>query len=183
MMQLMRRRSVLVAALVVVAAACSGSNPASSAPSPSRPPSPTPSATSSAPAALVVGGDRPVTAHLPPAYDASRPAPLLLLLHGYSSRGEAVDGYFGMRAAADAHGFVYATPDGTLDGQGNRFWNATDACCNFDRSGVDDVAFLSGIISEIQAKVRNGSRSSGTRTAASWRIAWRAIGPPSSRRS
>jgi polyhydroxybutyrate depolymerase len=92
-----------------------------------------------------------VTVHLPASYDASRPAPLLLLLHGYSSRGEEVDGYFGMGAAADEHGFVYATPDGTLDGQGNPFWNATDACCNFDRSAVDDVAYLSGVIAEIQS--------------------------------
>ena len=35
----------------------------------------------------------------------------------------------------------------------NRFWNATDACCNFDKAGVDDVAYLTGIIDEIRAKL------------------------------
>ena len=35
----------------------------------------------------------------------------------------------------------------------NRFWNATDACCNFDKAGVDDVAYLTGVIAEIQAKL------------------------------
>ena len=143
---------MLVAALVVaVAAGCSGSVSSSPAQSSSRP-SPTPSAAVRA-ADLVVGGERPVTLHVPVSYDPSRPAPLLLLLHGYSSRGAEVDGYVGMKAAADAHGYVYATPEGTLDRQGNRFWNATDACCNFDRTGVDDVAYLSGLIAEIQAKL------------------------------
>ena len=37
-------------------------------------------------------------------------------------------------------------PDGTMDAIGNRFWNATDACCNFDGLPVDDVAFLRGLM-------------------------------------
>jgi polyhydroxybutyrate depolymerase len=94
-----------------------------------------------------------VTVHVPASYVASGPAPLLLLLHGYSSRGAEIDGYFGLAAAADERGFVTATPEGRIDDQGNRFWNATDACCNFDRSDVDDVAYLSGVIAEIQAKL------------------------------
>jgi polyhydroxybutyrate depolymerase len=88
---------------------------------------------------------------VPASYDASQPAPLLLLLHGYSSRGAEIDGYLGLRAAADEHGFVTASPDGTVDDQGNQFWNATDACCNFDGSDVDDVGYVSGVIAEIQA--------------------------------
>jgi polyhydroxybutyrate depolymerase len=112
-----------------------------------------PTTAASARAELTVGGDRPVTVHVPASYDPSRPAPLLIFLHGYSSRGEQLDGYFGLRTAADQHGFVYATPDGTTDDQGNKFWNATDACCNFDQRGVDDVAYLSSVIAEIQGKL------------------------------
>ncbi len=56
-------------------------------------------------------------------------------------------------AAAPQGGFVYATPDGTIDGDGNRFWNATDACCNFDRRTVDDVAYLSSVIADIQGQL------------------------------
>ncbi len=90
---------------------------------------------------------------MPASYDAGRPAPLLLLLHGYSSSAEEVDAYFNLAAAADQAGFVYATPEGTTDSNGNRFWNATDACCNFDRASVDDVAYLSGVIADIQGKL------------------------------
>ncbi len=104
-------------------------------------------------AELVVGGDRPVTVHVPASYDASRPAPLVILLHGYTGSGQGTDGYFQLAPAADARGFVYAYPDGTIDSDGERFWNATNACCNFDKSGVDDVAYLAGVVAEIQAKL------------------------------
>ena len=115
----------------------------------------TPSAAASSsaaisPAALVVGGDRPVTVHVPASYDASKPAPLLILLHGYQGSGNEIDVYFGLAAAVQQQGFVYAAPDGTTDSNGNRFWNATDACCNFDGSSVDDVAYLSRVIVDIQ---------------------------------
>jgi polyhydroxybutyrate depolymerase len=108
------------------------------------------SAAASSSAELVVGGDRPVAIHVPASYDASRPAPLLLLLHGFGASGEWIDEYFHLEDAAHQQGFVYATPDGTLDTDGNRFWNATDACCNFNRGSVDDVAYLSGLIADIQ---------------------------------
>ena len=135
-----------MAIAVVIVAACSGPTSTTTA-------SVLPSAAASSSAALIVGGARPVDVHVPASYDPSRPAPLLLLLHGYSASGKEIDAYFDLAAAAERQGFVYATPDGTRDSQGNRFWNATDACCNFDRSTVDDVAYLSSVITEIQGKV------------------------------
>lgn len=91
-----------------------------------------------------------MTVHIPASYGPSHPVPLLILLHGYSGDGASIDDYFGMAAAAEQHGFVYATPEGTRDGDGNRFWNATDACCDFDHRDVDDVAYLAGVVEEIQ---------------------------------
>ena len=54
-------------------------------------------------------------------------------------------------AEADTAGFLLATPNGTRDRLGNRFWNATDACCDWFRTGVDDVAYLDAVIDEIAA--------------------------------
>jgi polyhydroxybutyrate depolymerase len=138
----------------LIAAACAGAA-SSSVPSltPASPSSSTPSETATALAELVVGGDRPVTVHLPASYDAVRPAPLVILLHGYGSSGLGTDAYFRLARAADARGYVYAYPDGTIDSNYNRFWNATDACCNFDKADVDDVAYLAGVVAEIQAKL------------------------------
>lgn len=102
---------------------------------------------------FVAGGDRPVTVEVPGAYDPATPTPLLLLLHGYTATGTLQNAYFQMSAVADARGLIYAHPDGTTDPQGDQFWNATDACCDFFSSDVDDVGYLMGLVDEISSKV------------------------------
>jgi polyhydroxybutyrate depolymerase len=102
--------------------------------------------------AMPIGGDRPVTVHVPPGYAQGTPTPLVILLHGYSASGAIEDLYLGLTAESDKRGFLYAHPDGTIDGQGEHFWNATDACCNFNGSTVDDSGYLSSLITEIAAK-------------------------------
>jgi polyhydroxybutyrate depolymerase len=148
----MRRFGVACGVLVVVAvvsalsAACSGgsSGPPSS-------PSGGPSAQdSTGVAGAVVGGARPVTVHVPPGYREGSPAPLLVLLHGYSSNPVAVDGYFFLQSELDRRGFLYVVPEGTQNSDNNRFWNGTDACCDIDRKDVDDSGYLAGVIRQIQ---------------------------------
>jgi len=99
---------------------------------------------------VYVGGDRPVAVIVPPGYDPGRPAPLLVLLHGYGSSGRDHDLYFHVGELAAQRGYLYVHPDGTADDGGNRFWNATDACCDFGHKGVDDAGYLAGVITEIQ---------------------------------
>jgi polyhydroxybutyrate depolymerase len=43
-------------------------------------------------------------------------------------------------------------PNGTVDSTGSHFWNATDACCNLYGSTVDDSSYLSGVITQIEAR-------------------------------
>ena len=97
------------------------------------------------------GGARPVTVRVPEGYDASHPAPLVMMLHGYGSAGLLTDFYWPMSHIADAKGFFYVTPNGLFDKDDKRYWNATDACCDFANSGVDDVAYLTGLVAEIQS--------------------------------
>jgi polyhydroxybutyrate depolymerase len=97
-------------------------------------------------------GDRPYELKVPAGYDGQRPVPLVVLLHGYTSNGATQAAYFGMTAEADRAGFLLAYPDGTRDRLGNRFWNATDACCDFFHSGVDDVAYLDAVIADVAAR-------------------------------
>jgi polyhydroxybutyrate depolymerase len=110
------------------------------------------SGTPSASTNLIVGGDRPVTVHVPATYDPRVAAPLLIGLHGYTSSGSELDAYLGLADAAEADGILTAYPDGTTDRGGQAFWNATDACCDFQGSGVDDSAYLATVIAEIQAE-------------------------------
>jgi polyhydroxybutyrate depolymerase len=141
-------RSPLVVVALVVAGACSGS---SGTPSVSSAASSS-SAPSAALAEFVAGGDRPVTVHVPLGADPAG-APLLLVLHGYSSNGAEVTRWLRLGGAADRRGVVWAYPDGSRNDRGDRFWNATDACCGFG-ADVDDVAYLAGLIDEISARTR-----------------------------
>jgi polyhydroxybutyrate depolymerase len=101
---------------------------------------------------------RPYNFRVPTGYDPSLPTPLVILLHGYSANGAGQEGYFKLGPVADSERFLYAFPDGTIDPLGNRFWNATDSCCNFYASPVDDVAYLGAIIDDVSAKYNVDSK-------------------------
>jgi polyhydroxybutyrate depolymerase len=100
-----------------------------------------------------VGGiERPVDVFVPGGAAADSPMPLLILLHGFTASGDAVEATFAMRAVAAERGFLYAAPDGTLDGEGRRFWNASAACCNDDGFPIDDSAYLRRVVDDIAAR-------------------------------
>ena len=100
-----------------------------------------------------LGGDRPADLYLPPSYVEGEPAPLLVLLHGYGASNAMQEAYFKLAPAVARLGFLYIIPNGTFDSAGQRFWNATDACCNFHGSDVDDIAYLMGLIQEVERTV------------------------------
>lgn len=99
-----------------------------------------------------LGGDRPVTPVVPSSYRPDTPVALLVLLHGHGASGLVQSLYFGLPALAEARGFILLAPDGTVGSDGARFWNATDACCDFDQTGVDDVAYLGNLVAEAQQR-------------------------------
>lgn len=98
-----------------------------------------------------IGGNRPVVVHVPPGYVAGVAAPLVIMLHGYSATAAIEESYLKFTAQSDARGFLYATPEGLIDTAGKHYWNATDACCDFNASMVDDSTYLSNLIKQIEA--------------------------------
>ncbi len=100
----------------------------------------------------VFGGDRPATLNVPPDYDPAEPAPLLVVLAGYANDPAYAVGYLRFEMVHMTDGVFWIQPAGLEDPDGNHFWNATDACCDLFDDGVDDVAYLSGLIEEIQAE-------------------------------
>jgi len=96
-------------------------------------------------------GGRPVLLYVPPGTPAGAPAPLVVVLHGYTAEAAGAVEFFGLRPLAGQRGFLIAAPQGTTDPEGKRFWNASDACCNFHGSDVDDSAHLSRVISAVTA--------------------------------
>ena len=91
------------------------------------------------------GRRRTYTLHVPPSYDGSRPLPLVVAFHG--ARG--VRGFgerVGLDAAADRHGYVIASPEGT-DGGG--FALGCGSCTVADRAGADDVRFFRTLVAQV----------------------------------
>jgi polyhydroxybutyrate depolymerase len=100
----------------------------------------------------VYGGDRPLQLfRVPSTYDKSKPAPLVMVLHGYGAGGIVQAAYFMLADIADEMGFFLIAPDGTIDSQGHRFWNATDTCCDLEGKHPDDVGYLMGLLKDISA--------------------------------
>ncbi len=111
-----------------------------------------PTSTTSTDESTVAGdptADRPYDVFVPSGYDPSTPMPLLLLLHGYTASGDTQEAYFNFEPLAESRGFLYVHPDGTVDPNGQRFWNATDACCAFGGEPPDDAAYLLAIIEQV----------------------------------
>lgn len=108
--------------------------------------------TDAAAAGAAATADRPYKVFVPSSYTESTPMPLVVLLHGYSASGDIQEAFFKLEPLAEERGFLTVHPDGLVDERGNRFWNATNACCGFGANAADDVAYLSAIVEEISAE-------------------------------
>ncbi|MEM6672541.1 MAG: alpha/beta fold hydrolase [Planctomycetota bacterium] len=98
-------------------------------------------------------GRGPVTVFVPSSYDREVPMPLVVALHGYSASSTWMENFLQLTPVAESVGFLYARADGTVDGSNNRFWNATDACCDFFDAMPDDSRYLRALIEEIAARL------------------------------
>lgn len=100
----------------------------------------------------VDGGRGPVIVQVPASYDPAVPMPLVLLLHPFGSNSAQIQAYLNIGPLAEQFGFCYLAPNGTTNNQGQRFWNATGACCDFFNSNVDDSSYLRDLVD--QAKLQ-----------------------------
>lgn len=94
---------------------------------------------------------RPYELKIPKGDDGTA-LPLLILAHGYGVNGIGQDFLFPFSKQVDEQRFLYVEAHGTQDRSGRRFWNATEACCNFEGLPVDDVAFFRGLVDDVKAQ-------------------------------
>lgn len=87
---------------------------------------------------------------IPSSYSKETSLPLVVLLHGYGATGAMQESYMKFESVAETNKFILVYPDGTLDSSGRRFWNATDACCDF-LSAVADEAYLLSVLKEMES--------------------------------
>ena len=78
--------------------------------------------------------------------------PLLIFLHGLGASGKTAFEVLHLAAFGARERVFVVAPDGSVDRQRRQFWNAGDACCNFDRRDVDDVARLRQLIDAWRAR-------------------------------
>ncbi len=95
------------------------------------------------------GGDRPVELQVPAALDDGASYPLVVALHGYSITGYIQQAYLGLRGLTETGRAFVIAPTGYYDSRDKPYWNADEACCDYDRAGPDDVGFLATLIDDI----------------------------------
>ncbi len=80
-------------------------------------------------------------------FDAPRSnAPMVMVLHGYGSNPKIAADRLELAAVAKTMGMHIVVPEGTPDQAGMLIWNAGPACCDFDRTGIDDVRALRDVL-------------------------------------
>ena len=77
--------------------------------------------------------------------------PLIVSLHGYWGNSAYHITYVPLHERVNSDGFALLLPNGTFDGEGNRFWNPTDRCCGSGKTGEDDVAYLTELVAKAKA--------------------------------
>jgi polyhydroxybutyrate depolymerase len=98
----------------------------------------------------IVSTVRAYSKFVPSSYSKDTSLPLVVLLHGYGATGAMQESYMKFESVAEKNKFILVYPDGTIDSTGRRFWNATDACCDFSSAVADDVYLLS-ILKEMES--------------------------------
>jgi polyhydroxybutyrate depolymerase len=91
------------------------------------------------------GIQRTYILYVPAGYSATNPAPLVLNFHGLTSNASAQMFYGEFRPIADTAGFLLVAPQGTINPQGDTYWNAGFG------GVVDDVSFTEALIDSLSA--------------------------------
>lgn len=72
--------------------------------------------------------------------------PLVMMLHGGLGSASQAESSYGWDALADSAGFVVAYPQGV-----DRTWNAGSCCGKAQSADVDDVGFLTEVVTQVSA--------------------------------
>ena len=91
--------------------------------------------------------DRQAELRIPGDIGENETLPLVVALHGFSEYPWYVYDYFQGVNSVDDNRHLLLTPYGTENPDGYYFWNGPPACCDFYNQNIDDVSYLSSLIS------------------------------------
>jgi polyhydroxybutyrate depolymerase len=96
---------------------------------------------------LTVGGiARSYIVHVPPGYTGHTPVPVVFDFHPLQVQATTWKLATGWSGVADSHGFLLVWPQGVGDS-----WNVGRCCNPAQQQGVDDVAFVRAMLTEISS--------------------------------
>lgn len=130
-----------------------GDSEASAVPLPRSPPA-TPLASSAAPSPSrqpTEPEELRAEVHLPSRLAAGQKVPLLLILHSLGTSAEDIARKTDWPSFAEQQGIAWTAPNGPVDAQGRRFWDAGPSCCNFAGPPQDHVAALRTLLDKTLA--------------------------------
>ena len=87
--------------------------------------------------------------HIPPAYDADRPTPVVLILHSALMNGPSMAKFCGMNEKADQAGFVAVYPNGTGPTALFKYWDAGGVKVR----DADDVGFIDQLLDDLESVI------------------------------
>jgi len=90
-----------------------------------------------------------VPLYLPSEMEPGADLPLVISLHGFTGNGNAHENYFNLRSQIDERKFMLCVPNGFQNSQGERYWNATNYCCDFEGQAPDDSGYLRTLIEQV----------------------------------
>ena len=91
--------------------------------------------------------DRQAELRIPGDIGENETLPLVVALHGFTEYPWYVYDYFRGVKSVDDNRHLLLTPTGTENSDGYFFWNGPPACCDFYNQNIDDVSYLSSLIS------------------------------------
>lgn len=90
--------------------------------------------------------------YLPKNFSNEEKLPLIISLHGYGGSQNLQNWYIRLKKYVSKSGFMLLLPNGMESKNGKRFWNASNFCCDFEKSQIDDLSYIKGLISQIDKK-------------------------------
>jgi polyhydroxybutyrate depolymerase len=92
--------------------------------------------------------------HVPPGYDAKKPMPLVVVIHGAFDTAAGMETFSGFSELADQKNFLVLYPNGMGLFGWLQHWNAGHCCGKAAEDKIDDVGFLEAAISDVRARLR-----------------------------
>jgi len=144
------RRIVFLWGMLFLAALACGKTPAAPPPSPPAPTGVSLPVGDSEHTLVYAGLERSYVLHIPPGYESSHPAALVLAFHCITLDAYEMMRISGFDAQSDAAGFIVAYPNASGE---QKSWNGGHCCGQAARDNVDDVGFVRAVIAELSASL------------------------------